>query len=112
MFSVNPPLSEVKTTIVLSTPFDREGIALETLEPLAERAHLRAVLYLALVFVDAYALKPAWQRESERLHLLRYGSVLLAHCTYGLLGVKVWIHLGKFEKPEKKEKEAADGHDA
>ena len=47
-------------------------------------AHLRAVLYLALVFVDAYALKPAWQRESERLHLLRYGSVLLAHCTYGL----------------------------
>jgi Lrp/AsnC family leucine-responsive transcriptional regulator len=36
-------IARTKTTIVLSTPFDREGIALETLEPLAERAHLRAV---------------------------------------------------------------------
>ena len=47
-------------------------------------AHLRAVLYLGLVFVDAFALKPVWQRETDRLHLLRYGSVLLAHCSYGL----------------------------
>jgi Lrp/AsnC family leucine-responsive transcriptional regulator len=35
-------IARTKTTIVLSTPFDREGIALETLEPLADRA-LRAV---------------------------------------------------------------------
>ena len=35
-------IARTKTTIVLSTPFDREGIALETLEPIAERA-LRAV---------------------------------------------------------------------
>lgn len=47
-------------------------------------AHVRGALYLALCLVDSYALKPVWQRESERLHVLRYGSVLLVHCTYGL----------------------------
>jgi small subunit ribosomal protein S3 len=32
-----------------------------------------------------------------------------AYCTYGVIGVKVWIYLGEYRE---KQKEAADGHDA
>jgi small subunit ribosomal protein S3 len=32
-----------------------------------------------------------------------------AYCTYGVIGVKVWIYLGPYQV---KEEEAADGHDA
>jgi len=35
-----------------------------------------------------------------------------AHCTYGLIGVKVWIYLGKYALPEPRSQETADGHDA
>ena len=47
-------------------------------------AHARGALYLALTLIDAYALKPVWQRETDRLHVLRYGSLLVVHCAYGL----------------------------
>jgi hypothetical protein len=39
----------------------------------------RALVYVLLVLVDAYVLKPPWQKESDRVHSLRYGALLFVH---------------------------------
>ena len=40
--------------------------------------YIRVLAYLALVLLDIYTIRPPLQRESDRINMLRYGSVLFA----------------------------------
>jgi len=113
----------------LSAQLVAEGVA----QQLEKRASFRRAMKMAMDSTMTAGAKGVKVRlagrlggaEMHRTELDDRGSIPLqtldahidygfaeAHCTYGLLGVKVWIHLGKFEKPEKKQKEAANGPDA